>query len=118
MPERITANLPARDFDETARFYAPLGFDVGFRDASWMILARNSLEMEFFPHPDLVPEESWFSACVRIHDLDALYAQWRPVVGAEQGIPRTTPPAPIGHDLRMFALIDCNGSLLRCLSSI
>jgi len=78
---------------------------------------RSFKEVEFFPHPELVPEESWFSAYVRVDDLDELYADWRAVILPKHGIPRLAPPESIANDLRMFALVDCNGSLLRCLSS-
>jgi hypothetical protein len=55
MSERITANLPAIDFDATAEFYMKLGFEVDFKDTGWMILSRGALEIEFFPYPDLNP---------------------------------------------------------------
>ena len=71
MGDVITANLPARDFCETAAFYERLGFEVEFRDEGWMILSRGPLEIEFFPHPGLDPAASWFSACVRVADVDA-----------------------------------------------
>ena len=82
------------------------------------LASNSSVEAEFVSHPESVPEESWFSACVRVGDLDALYADRRPVILPKHGIPRLTPPESIANDLRMFALVDCNGSLLRGLSSI
>jgi hypothetical protein len=48
MAERITAGLPARDFEDTAGFYVTLGFTVAFRDKGWMIVSRGPLEIEFF----------------------------------------------------------------------
>lgn len=63
MTDRITANLPARDMDETAAFYQRLGFTVGFKDDGWMILNRGAMELEFFPHQDVDPKTSCFSAC-------------------------------------------------------
>lgn len=68
MSDRITANLPSRDFAATAAFYARLGFEVAYRDDGWMIVERG--------HAALVPQESCFSACVRVRDLDGLFAQW------------------------------------------
>jgi len=114
--ERITANLPARSFDETAAFYGTLGFEVAFRDENWMILHRSELEVEFFPHPKLDPATSWFSACVRVSDADRLYADWSHAQLPASGIPRMTEPAADSRGFRMFALVDPNGSLLRCLS--
>lgn len=65
MPDRVTADLPARSLDVTARFCQRLGFAVDFKDQGWLIMARGTLELGSFPHPDLNPYESWFSACVR-----------------------------------------------------
>lgn len=116
MGDRITANLPARSFDETAAFYGALDSEVAFRDEGWMILHRGDLEVEFFPHPDLDPTTSWFSACVRVGDVDQLFAEWSSAGLPLGGIPRLTEPADGAHGLRMFALVDPNGSLLRCMS--
>lgn len=115
--DRITANLPARDLGETAAFYRRLGFEVAFKDEGWMILERGALELEFFPHPGLNPRDSWFSACVRVANLDALYGDWDLVGLPSQGIPRLQAPERIAPGLRMFALVDLNGSLLRCLQA-
>jgi catechol 2,3-dioxygenase-like lactoylglutathione lyase family enzyme len=113
--DRITANLPAIDLAATERFYAKLGFETGFRDSSWMILSRGMLEIEFFPYPDLDPYQSSFSACVRVARLDDLYRDWQRAGLPAQGIPRLTPPKLEPFGLRMFALVDPNGSLLRCI---
>ena len=116
MSDRITANLPVISFDETEAFYRTLGFERDFRNESWMILTRGPLVIEFFPYPELIPAESWFSACVRVGDLDPLFAEWSAVGLPGEGIPRLTPPQDQPFGLRMAALIDCNGSLLRILS--
>lgn len=118
MTERITANLPARDFHETAQFYEALGFTVTFRDEGWMIMARGPLEIEFFPHSMLKLSESWFSACVRVENADALYAAWSNLGLPEKGIPRMTSPNDEAWGFRAFTLIDPNGSLLRCMSPL
>jgi catechol 2,3-dioxygenase-like lactoylglutathione lyase family enzyme len=116
LADRITANLPARDFNETAAFYQRLGFEVDFRDDGWMMMSRGPLDLEFFSYPDLDPFQSSFSACVRVAALDALYSEWSTLALPTQSIPRLQgPPWAITDDLRMFALIDPNGSLLRCL---
>src|SRR2546428_13438211 len=39
MVDRATPNLPSRDLDATARFYARLGFVEKFHDEGWMIHA-------------------------------------------------------------------------------
>ena len=118
MTDRISANLPSRDLDKTAVFYEALGFTVGFKDDGWMILNRGPLELEFFPMPDLNPKTSWFSACVRVNDLDALYAAFLRAGLSDncRDTPRLSPPAD-EHGMRMFALVDLDGSLLRCIDN-
>jgi len=118
MAERITANLPARSFDETERFYRTLGFETAFRDDGWMIMARGPLELEFFPHPELEPADSWFSACIRVRDVDALFEDWRALGLPDRGVPRLALPADDPSGFRMGALVDPNGSLLRCLTPL
>ncbi|KAI9025442.1 glyoxalase/bleomycin resistance protein, dioxygenase superfamily [Hyaloraphidium curvatum] len=114
--DRITANLPSRDMDATLAFYAALGFSPRYRNDGWMILSRGPLELEFFPHPELDPASSWFSACVRVADLDGLVAAWRAAGLPKTGIPRLEEEArEIAPGLRMAALVDLDGSLLRLL---
>ncbi|MEZ5997017.1 MAG: bleomycin resistance protein [Hyphomonadaceae bacterium] len=119
MTDRVTANLPSRDLDKTAAFYEALGFQVRFKDDGWMILDRGPLELEFFPMPKLKPEESWFSACFRVDDLDALYADFRAagLSGDCRDAPRLTPPKTESFGLRLFALVDLDGSLIRCIDN-
>lgn len=120
MTDRATANLPARSLDETEAFYAALGFNVAFKDEGWMILQRGSLELEFFPHPELDPKQSWFSACLRVDDLDALYAAFQQAGLPNDcwSTPRLTPPVIEDHGMRIFALVDPNGSLIRCIDNV
>ena len=117
--DRITANLPSRNFDATIAFYGKLGFAVGFHDSGWLIVNRGALELEFFPHPDLDECSSWFSACIRVDDLDGLLADWRKagLPGDDRSIPRLTGVVKIANVPRMFALVDEDGSLLRCLEN-
>lgn len=115
MSNRITANLPSRDFDATIGFYAGLGFDLIYRDDHWLILERGPLELEFFPHPELDPASSSFSACIRVDDLAALYRDFSAAGLPGHGIPRLEPIRPIVDGLEMFALVDPDGSLLRGL---
>jgi hypothetical protein len=116
--ERVTANLPSRNFDKTAAFYGSLGFDVAFRNAEWMILRSGPLEIEFFPM-EIDPKESCFSACIRVDELDALYEKCEKgdLPRDSSSIPRLTAPAVTGG-LRMFALVDLDGSLLRCIENV
>ena len=116
---QITANLPSRDFDRTEAFYARLGFETEFRGEGWMILRFGAARVEFFPHPELEPKDSWFSACLRSPDIAALHARFAGAGLAQddRSIPRLTglfqpPGAP-----RMFALVDEDGSLWRVIDT-
>ncbi len=119
MADRITANLPSRNFDETIAFYGKLGFGVTYRDDGWLILKRGLLELEFFPHPAIDKWSSWFSACLKLDDIDGLLAEWRNVAlpSDAKSIPRLTDPFKLPNAPRMFALVDEDGSLLRCLEN-
>ncbi len=117
MSDRVTANLPSGNFDKTAAFYEALGFHVGFKDEGWMILSRGPLEIEFFPLNGN-PRRSFSSACIRVDDLDSLYASFQEagLPSDCRSIPRLTPP-DVQHGLRMFALVDPDGNLLRCIDN-
>ncbi|WP_417279489.1 bleomycin resistance protein [Celeribacter sp.] len=117
MTEVITANLPARDFNKTEAFYTRLGFETRFRNEGWMIMGLGGTQVEFFPHPELDPKTSWFSACLRSDDIEALHAQF-----SEAGLPKDQTAAPRLTEIfkldtapRMFALVDEDGSLWRVL---
>lgn len=115
---QITANLPSRDFDTTESFYHKLGFVTAYRGDSWMILSRNGMWVEFFPHPELKPRESWFSACIRLPRIDALHSEWAALGlwAASDGFPNLGDPMELGGDVpRMFTLGDPDGSLWRVL---
>lgn len=119
--DRITANLPSRDFDVTEAFYAKLGFARVWRDESWMILTHGPFEIEFFPHPELDPTQSWFSACLRAGNFLDLHETWCGLGLAESGdaLPRISPEITDfgGGVPRMFFLHDPDGSLWRVMDS-
>lgn len=115
--DRATPNLPSRDFDATLAFYAPLGFEAAWRDGGWMILERGTVTLEFFAHPTLDPAESWFSCCLRLDDIDGFYRTCveAGVAQAESGAPRLVPAREVADGLRMAALVDADGTLLRLI---
>ncbi len=119
MADRITANLPSRDFAATEAFYHRLGFRTDFRDDGWMILRRGALELEFFTHPGVDKWSSWFSACIRVDEVEALLAKWQQVGLSDDrtAIPRLTGIFKLQGAPRMFALVDEDGSLLRVLDN-
>ena len=117
--DHATPNLPARDFEETARFYAALGFVEGWRDAGWMILRRGELTLEFFPFPDLDPLTSSFGSCLRLDDLDGFYGVCVAAGLPEQshGQPRLSPPRREASGMTIAYLIDPDGTLLRLVQN-
>jgi hypothetical protein len=117
MTERATANLPSADFDRTERYYTALGIEVRFRDQGGMILRRGPLELEFFPCK-IDPRTTIASSCLRVDDLDGLRSAFA-VAGlpeSRRGTPRLT-PVEVAHGLRMFAVVDPDGNLLRCIDN-
>jgi hypothetical protein len=115
-----TPNLPSCDFAATSAFYSRLGFCETWRDDGWMILKRGDLLLEFFPHPELKPADSWFSCCLRLDDLDSFY---RACVDAgipegRSGHPRLHPPKQEERSgLTMAAMIDADGTLVRLIQN-
>lgn len=116
MSDRVTANLPARDLDAAADFYAKLGFAAAYKDDGWMILRRGPLEIEFFHYAEVNPRTSIASCCIRVADVDGLHAAFAKAELPAQGIPRLTAPIDQPWGLREFALVDLDGNLLRCMA--
>lgn len=119
MADYATPNLPSRDFTATVTFYSALGFSTLYRDAGWLILTRGGLSLEFFPYPGLDPATSSFGSCLRLDDVDAFHAECvrAGVPQTESGFPRLQPPRPEASGLRIGALLDPDGSLLRLIQN-
>lgn len=117
--DHSTPNLPSRNFADTSHFYSQLGFEESWRDEGWMILNRGAMELEFFPHPELKPEESWFSCCLRLDDLASFYELClnAGVPEAGSGQPRLQRPHKESSGLTIGYLIDPDGSLLRLIQN-
>jgi catechol 2,3-dioxygenase-like lactoylglutathione lyase family enzyme len=119
MADHATPNLPSRDFAATVTFYSALGFSTLFRDQGWLILTRGDLTLEFFPHAELDPATSSFGSCLRLDDLDGFYAECvrAGIRESVTGFPRLQPPRLEGSGLRIGALLDPDGSLLRLIQN-
>ena len=107
--------LPSRRIADTVAFYQRLGFVGGAHafDAGYAILRRGSLELHFFRHETLVPEQSWAGCYLRVLDVEAIY---RDAVAARlpgTGIPRIDVLEDKPWGLREFAVVDPDGNLLR-----
>jgi hypothetical protein len=119
MANLATPNLPARDLGGTADFYGALGFRAAHRDDFWMILRGHGVTLEFFSFPDLDPAASSFGSCLRLDDVDAFYAVCLDagIVESPRGFPRLHPPRLEDSGLRIGALIDPDGTLLRLIQN-
>jgi len=118
MGDRATPNLPSNDLDRTEAFYRALGFATAFKDDGWMILARGALTIEFVPLA-VDPSTTIASCCLRVDDLDALHADFAKagLPDSCRATPRLTAPADQPWGMRMFALVDPDGNLVRCIQN-
>lgn len=118
MVNRFTANLPSADFDRSIEFYAVLGLSPAYRDRGWLILKGEGLELEFFSAP-IDPFQSWHSACLRVDDLDTLFARCRLLELPEddKSIPRLSAPHREPSGIRIFYMVDPDGSVIRCIQN-
>ena len=119
MADHATPNLPSRDLDATAAFYAALGFEATYHDPGWLILERGTAMLEFFRDPGVDPATTSAGCCLRVDDLDALYAV---CVGAglpetPLGWPRLHPPRVEDSGMRIGYLVDADGALLRLVQN-
>lgn len=119
MTDRTVPNLPSRDFDGTVAFYGGFGFETAYRDDRWLILRRGELQLEFFPLPGLVPEESSFMCSVRVDDVDDLYRRIAAAGVPEQaaGRPRLHPVRRQPWGQRAGFLIDPDGTQLHLIEN-
>lgn len=119
MVDRATPNLPSRDLDAAVGFYAALGFEATYHDPGWLILERGTLMLEFFPDPGLDPATTAASCCLRVDDLDALYAACvaAGLPKTHLGRPRLHPPQVEDSGMRIGYLVDADGNLLRLVQN-
>jgi catechol 2,3-dioxygenase-like lactoylglutathione lyase family enzyme len=106
--------LPSRSLPRTIKFYEKLGF-AGALLASdtYAIVTRGDLEIHFFPHPDLKPEECYAGGYMRVTEVDELHSAFAPAALPSTGIPRLERVENKPWKMREFALIDEDGNLLK-----
>ncbi|WP_269532356.1 VOC family protein [Chitinimonas sp. BJYL2] len=107
--------LPSRSLPATLDFYARLGFDgeiMGEGD-SYAILTRGPVELHFFAHPDLRPEDSWAGCYIRVLDVEPVYQAFAQAALPRWGIPRMDTLETKPWRMREFAVIDPDGNLIR-----
>jgi len=106
--------LPSRDVNETVTFYRRLGFEGGVHShGDYAILTRGTLELHFFTHGELVPEDSSAGCYLRVLDVDAIYCAFAAAELPRQGIPRMDALQDKPWGLREFAVVDADGNLVR-----
>ena len=107
--------LPSRRIADTVAFYQRLGFEGGAHayDAGYAILRRGTLELHFFRHETLDPENSWAGAYLRVLDVEAIYQAALACQWPRAGIPRMDAIEDKPWGLREFAIVDPDGNLLR-----
>jgi catechol 2,3-dioxygenase-like lactoylglutathione lyase family enzyme len=113
--DRAIPILPSRSITTTAAFYRALGFEGGPHedDSNYGILRRGSLELHFFTHVDLKPEDSWAGCYLRVADVQSIYEAMSALGLPGTGIPRVVPLEDKPWGLREFAVVDPDGNLLR-----
>lgn len=99
--------LPSPDIDASAAFYAGLGFGIIHREADYLIVRRDAMELHFWrtPEPGL-PEKS--SCYIRGGQVAALHAEFRAA-----DVPRLSSFEVRPWGMCEFYLHDPHGNLLR-----
>jgi hypothetical protein len=106
--------LPSRSIEKTLAFYAKLGFEgEAVPGHGYAILLRGDVEIHFFQHDTLRPEESAFSCYLRVQDVETIYAAFSTVALPRKGIPRMEPLETKPWGMKEFAIIDEDGTLIR-----
>ena len=106
--------LPSRDVNETVTFYRRLGFEGGVHShGDYAIVTRGTLELHFFTHGELVPEDSSAGCYLRVLDVDAIYRAFAAAELPRRGIPRMDALQDKPWGLREFAVVDSDGNLVR-----
>jgi hypothetical protein len=121
MPLKTIPILPSGNFDETAPFYARLGFvERGRWPEEYLIIKRpgDDLELHFWYNASVDPKKNDVGCYVRwdtAEEARALYDEW---AGADVKPGRLTPPTETDYGLLEFALIDLHGNLVRVGGSL
>lgn len=107
--------LPSRSIVETAAFYKRLGFDGGPHEfnSAYGILRRGDIELHFFTHNELEPEQSSAGCYIRVLDVEKIYREFSAAQLPRHGLPRMDALENKAWGLREFAVVDPDGNLLR-----
>ncbi|MGB5257454.1 MAG: VOC family protein [Woeseiaceae bacterium] len=107
--------LPSRSLGDSVDFYKRLGFEGGVHEfnSNYAILQRGAVELHFFTHKELVPDESSAGCYIRVLDVDSIYSSFLTQQLPRKGIPRMDLLEDKPWGLREFAIVDPDGNLLR-----
>ncbi len=106
--------LPSPDLDETARFYAALGFTEGARYPGEYLVMHHprGIELHFWWHPGLDPLANDAGCYVRFGsaaEAESLHREWSGDLDDRHLRPLEDP----GYNLLEFALLDSHRNLVR-----
>lgn len=107
--------LPSRSIPETVTFSRRLGFtgDAHVSDAGYAIMRRGNVEIHFFLHRDVLPQESYSGCYIRVSDVAEIHSAFAEAGLPSRGIPRLTAVEDKPWRMREFALVDADGNLVR-----
>ena len=106
--------LPSRSLRDTLAFYRQLGFDGEIHDfGGYAIIRRGDVELHFFTHRELCPAESSAMCYIRVSDAEGMYRSFASAELPRKGIPRQDELEDKPWGMREFAIVDCDGNLLR-----
>jgi len=107
--------LPSRSVIATLDFFKRLGFEgkiCGDGD-SYAILTRDTVELHFFTHDELRPNESYAGCYIRVLNVENIYRAFALAKLPRKGIPRLDALEDKPWGMREFAVVDPDGNLLR-----
>ncbi len=107
--------LPCKSVQETAAFYARLGFDATIWDAphSYAILTRDTVELHFFRLEGVDPSSSSSGCYIRVLNVDLTHGEFANANLRNSGIPRMDRVENKPWGMREFAIVDPDGNLIR-----
>ena len=70
----IHPKLPMRNTEITKNYYEnQLGFEVVADYGNYLIIKKDCIELHFFVHENLHPEENYGQVYIRVENIDAIY---------------------------------------------
>jgi len=92
---QVTPFLRVRDIEAALGFFGSLGFKVSHRQANYAYVEREGCGFRMMENKDTPPGHGGFAHYVDVRDVDALYAELKPVLDA---MPERDVHGPIDQD--------------------